>query len=116
MRPLIVAGPRRGDTLYAPHRADRDRLKEVVMQLRELGAPTIPVYFNGTDYEALDGSHRIAGASALGIPVTLFELELGDTIGPGFDTSGRVVAHVLPFLRGSRRPRFNLVSRKAAGR
>jgi hypothetical protein len=54
-------------TIYAIHGVDADKLAEVTAEMRVLGAPTIEVVDCGDHYMALEGSHRLAAAHALGL-------------------------------------------------
>lgn len=54
-------------TIYAIHAPDADKLASVEKEMRKLGAPTIEVVECGDHYRALEGSHRIAAAHALGL-------------------------------------------------
>lgn len=53
--------------VYAIHEPDEQKLEKVKGEMRELGAPEIRVVDCGDHYQALEGSHRIAAAHALGI-------------------------------------------------
>jgi hypothetical protein len=58
-------------TIYAIHAPDPDKLCDVTARMRVMGAPTIEVVDCGDHYQALEGSHRLAAAVALGIAPTL---------------------------------------------
>ena len=58
-------------TIYAIHEVDADKLSGVIAEMESLGAPTIEVVDCGDHYMALEGSHRLAAAAALGIEPTL---------------------------------------------
>jgi hypothetical protein len=53
--------------IYAIHAPEPERLEKVSHEMRMLGAPTIRVVDCGDHYQALEGSHRLAAAHALGI-------------------------------------------------
>lgn len=58
-------------TIYAIHAPEADKLAAVIEQMRSLGAPTIEVVDCGDFYMALEGSHRLAAAHALGLTPVL---------------------------------------------
>jgi hypothetical protein len=58
-------------TIYAIHAPDADKLAVVIAEMQVLGAPTIEVIDCGDYYQALEGSHRLAAAAALGISPVL---------------------------------------------
>lgn len=76
--------------IILPHdHFDADHLKAVIDEMRGLGAPTIKaVDMTGTwgAYVALEGSHRIRAAAALGLTPIIEEVEWSDT-----DTTDDVV-------------------------
>ena len=67
-------------TIYAIHAPFADRLEEVTAQMQTLGAPVIRVVDCGDYYMALEGSHRIAAAHALGMRPTLAVIAQDDEI------------------------------------
>jgi hypothetical protein len=65
-------------TVVALHAPDPERLYEVTWEMRSRlrtagvdAAPLILGYDEGGEWQAICGSHRIAAAVALGVPVTL---------------------------------------------
>lgn len=54
-------------TVYAIHKPSPEKLAEVTAQMREMGAPKLEVVACGDHFMALEGSHRLAAAQALGI-------------------------------------------------
>ena len=54
-------------TIYAIHAPDADRLHGIITEMQVLGAPTIEVVDCGDYMMALEGSHRLAAAHALGL-------------------------------------------------
>jgi hypothetical protein len=54
-------------TVYAIHAPFAERLEQVKAEMATLGAPTIRVVDCGDYYMALEGSHRLAAAAALGL-------------------------------------------------
>lgn len=67
-------------TIYAIHAPDADRLAVVIEEMRSLGAPTIKAVNCGDYYMALEGSHRLAAAKALGLAPIIEVLEQDDMI------------------------------------
>jgi hypothetical protein len=53
--------------VYAIHPPAQDRLAGVIAEMQILGAPIIEVVDCGDHYQALEGSHRLAAAAALGL-------------------------------------------------
>jgi hypothetical protein len=54
-------------TIYAIHPPDPARLDRVRAEMAILGPPSIEVVQCGDHYRALEGSHRLAAADALGM-------------------------------------------------
>jgi len=54
-------------TVYAIHAPETGKLAQVTAQMENLGAPTIEVVDCGDYMQALEGSHRLAAAHALGL-------------------------------------------------
>lgn len=67
-------------TIYAIHQPDAEKLTGVYLEMLELGAPTIRVVDCGDHYEALEGSHRLAAAEAMGLMPTLIVYAQDDMI------------------------------------
>ncbi|MET4683670.1 hypothetical protein [Brevundimonas faecalis] len=59
---------------------DADHLAKVIEEMKVLGAPTIKAVDCGEHYVALEGSHRIRAAQALGMEVIIDEIEYSETI------------------------------------
>lgn len=53
--------------IFAIHPPQADRLARVIAQMRELGVPRIRAIDCGDHFVALEGSHRLAAASLLGL-------------------------------------------------
>lgn len=68
--------------IYAINRPDADHLNAVTDEMLTLGAPTIRVVDCGDYYMALEGSHRLAAAHALGLVPELVILEQDEEIEP----------------------------------
>jgi hypothetical protein len=72
--------------IYAIHDTDPDKLAGVIDEMRTLGEPTLRVVDCGDYYMALEGSHRLAAAAALGLTPHLTILDQEDEIEiTGFD-------------------------------
>lgn len=73
-------------TIYAIHGTDAEKLEAVIAEMRVLGTPTIRVVDCGDHYMALEGSHRLAAASALDLTPMLEIYEQDEMIDiEGFD-------------------------------
>jgi len=72
-------------TVVAPNLPDRKYLRRTILkQMEKLGSPRIRAYWNGKEWEAIEGSHRIAGAAELDIPVIISPVKL-DQVFPNKD-------------------------------
>lgn len=58
-------------TIYAIHSPKKAKLDNVIKKMRTLGAPTIRAINCGDHLMALEGSHRLAAAAALGLTPVL---------------------------------------------
>lgn len=67
-------------TLYTINPVNEAHLVEVLAYMKQHGSPTIRVVDCGDYYQALEGSHRTAGASILGLPINFDILEQDDNI------------------------------------
>ena len=67
-------------TVYLPASPRLARLIEVANDMRRLGSPTIRMYDSGKYFIAIEGSHRVAAAAILGVPVIVQRLEPDDVI------------------------------------
>lgn len=67
-------------TVYAIHAPEADKLEAVKSEMQKMGAPRIEVVDCGDYLMALEGSHRIAAAHALGIEPEFIIHEQGDMI------------------------------------
>lgn len=80
--------------VIAIHAAEPAKLAEVKSEMARLGAPKVRVIAYGDNqYLALEGSHRLAAAAELGMPVDLdiVDLDSGDDrrlsdMGLGYDS------------------------------
>lgn len=73
-------------TVYAIHAPEASKLERVKVEMLQLGAPTIEVVDCGDHYMALEGSHRLAAAHALGIDPDLIIREQDETLNiSGYD-------------------------------
>ena len=67
--------------IILPHKHfDADHLAAVIEAMRTLGAPTIKAVNCGEFYVALEGSHRIRAAQALGLMPVIEEIEYSETV------------------------------------
>lgn len=67
-------------TVFAIHAPFADKLAEVTAEMEMLGAPTIEVVNCGDHFMALEGSHRLAAAHALGLKPELVIHEQSDLL------------------------------------
>lgn len=67
-------------TIYAIHAPDADRLAAITTEMETRGAPVIEVVDCGDHYMALEGSHRLAAAHALGLVPVLTIHEQDDVL------------------------------------
>jgi hypothetical protein len=65
-------------TIIAINGTDADHLETVTAAMREMGAPEIRAFWTGELWLALEGSHRLAAAAALGLTPTLIEMDEAD--------------------------------------
>ncbi|HEX5321482.1 MAG TPA: hypothetical protein VFW46_20160 [Stellaceae bacterium] len=66
--------------IYTIHAPTDDHLEEVKTEMTTLGRPSIRVVDCGDYYMALEGSHRVAAAHALGVEPELVIYEQADEI------------------------------------
>lgn len=67
--------------LYTIHQVYEDRLFEVTAEMKELGSPSIRVVNVDNEYwQAIEGTHRLAAACALNIPVDFLVIESHELI------------------------------------
>ncbi len=66
--------------IRAPNECDPDHLEQVMSEMRRLGAPHIRAIRDDECWIALEGSHRIAAASALGLPVHIVAMRPTDPV------------------------------------
>lgn len=66
--------------IFAIHTPEAARVEAIKAEMAVLGAPTIHVVDCGDYYMALEGSHRLAAAHALGIEPNLIVHEQDDEI------------------------------------
>ncbi len=69
-----------GFTIFAIHATEAQKLADVTKQMRSMGAPKIECVDCGDHYIALEGSHRLAAAHALGLTPTLVIREQDETL------------------------------------
>jgi hypothetical protein len=86
-------------TIVAPHETFPAKLAAVKAEMEKLGPPTIRAFFNGEIWLAVEGSHRIAAAAELGIPVEIDPMKWDDEITHDMeDVSEQTVSAVLEYL------------------
>lgn len=67
--------------------------------MQAAGAPTIRAWWAGDHWRALEGSHRLAAAHALGLTPVIEQMDLDDEIDHDFeDCAGCAVRDVLEYL------------------
>jgi hypothetical protein len=67
-------GAERAAYVYAPNATSAQHLKAVMQEMQTKGAPEIRAYWDGEKYVALEGSHRLAAASKLGMTPKIVEM------------------------------------------
>jgi len=67
-------------TIYTMHPVNSEHLADVIETMKALGSPEIKACFDGEAYWALEGSHRIAAAHALGLVPVIIEVDPEDVI------------------------------------
>lgn len=107
-------------TVKAPNRPIGFHLASVIREMRERGSPVIRVHNrrDGGPLLALEGSHRLAAAVELGLPVTLLHLKSNDLMVHDFENlkpNPCPVAKIVEYLEEDlTRPVYtvNLLTRK----
>lgn len=90
---------KRSGYIVAPHEPFPKRLADVIHDMARYGAPSIRAWWDGEKWIALEGSHRLAAASALGRTPKIIELSENDKITHDFeDVPGNRVRDVLEYL------------------
>jgi hypothetical protein len=86
-----------GRCLVAPHWPyRREHLEHVATEMIGRGSCRIRGWFDGRDWRAIEGSHRIWTASRLGVVIDLQSVELEDTFDHDQPEVGRItVRHML---------------------
>lgn len=77
--------------IIAINRPDTDHLRSVMAYMDAHGSPTIKAVYdeaNGS-WVALEGSHRIAAAQQLGLPIIIDEVDYSDELLVNIGTVGR---------------------------
>lgn len=100
-------------TVYAPHEPDGSKLGLVSYRMSKLGPPTIKAWWDRRllAFIALEGSHRLAAAAALKVPVTILKVVLEDMVchdfqdlyPPGPERVGNMVDYILSGPLGKER-------------
>lgn len=65
--------------IIIPNATRPDHLADVIAAMREMGAPRVHAVWAGEMWVALEGSHRIAAAAALGLTPEIIPVEYGNT-------------------------------------
>lgn len=65
-------------TIYTINTPEAAHLAAIKAEMTTLGSPTIRAFWNGDAWLAIEGSHRIAAAAALGLPVIIDEVDEDD--------------------------------------
>lgn len=73
--------------IYAPNEPDPEHLAVVMAEMRVLGAPIIRAMWSDADagWQAIEGSHRLAAAHALGVVPYIDVLSAYDVVHHDFD-------------------------------
>lgn len=68
--------------IYVPRKAEDnpEKLKAVMSEMKRLGPPKIRALWAEDCWIAIEGSHRVAAAQKLGLPVTILEMDADDEI------------------------------------
>jgi hypothetical protein len=77
---IIETGDTDMTTIYAIHAPVAEKLEMVKREMEDLGAPVIRVINCGDYYMALEGSHRLAAAHALGLEPELMIFEQDEIV------------------------------------
>ena len=89
--------------LGAMNQTEPSHLKEVIVEMREAGAPEIRAYYTGEMYIALEGSHRLAAAWELGLEPTIIEMDEDDEMDHDLEdlnSTRATVAEIMDCLDG----------------
>lgn len=98
-----------GVTIMAPNKTNPMHLERVIGEMKTLGAPEVRAYWDGEKYIALEGSHRLAAAEALGMTPTINEVRQKQwlTNHDLYDLPDKTsVARALNYLSGGTTPHF----------
>lgn len=68
------------ERLFTIHCVAQEKLTRVIAEMRALGPPCIRVVNCGDFYMAIEGTHRIAAAEALGVAPLWYVLEQDDLV------------------------------------
>jgi hypothetical protein len=67
-------------TIEIPHATDANKVEQVMIDMKELGYPTIRVYNAGDYLIAIEGAHRVTAAGTLGIAINTTEINDDEVI------------------------------------
>ena len=89
------------------HQTDEEHLNQVKMEMRQLGPPKIKAVWEDCweTWVALEGTHRITAAVALGLPVIIDEVEYSQEAWIGSEEeTDLTIANIVDSAWMSRRP------------
>ncbi len=90
--------------VVAPHEPEPAKLAKVIDQMTRLGPPEIRAWWDGEKWIALEGSHRLAAAEALGMTPEIEPMSLDEEMLHDFeDVSSRRVEDVIEYVAGTKR-------------
>lgn len=97
--------------IVAINKVELEHLEAVTEVMRTKGAPTIRAWWTGEQYYALEGSHRLAAAQALGLVPEIVEIDAEALVDWDCDVndqewSGAVVDDLLDHVAGGATYRF----------
>jgi hypothetical protein len=80
----VLAEASKHGVVVAPNLPERKRVKWVAKEMEKKGPPRLRAYWNGKEWEAIEGSHRIAAAEQLGLRVIVLPVKI-DQVFPNKD-------------------------------
>ena len=103
--------------IYAPNRPMTDRLRKVSDRMTSMGPPTIHAYWAKNHWIALEGSHRLVAAKALGLVPRICSVGSDETIAHDWKSvRGNRVSDILEYVGHKGQPYFGLSDRSFASR
>lgn len=67
-------------TIYTINKPNKKKLMSVIAEMRVLGTAKIRAFWTGDSYLAIEGSHRVAAAAAIGVPIEIIDVCESDEI------------------------------------